>query len=219
MAITTLVKLGPTVTARISASRMTGNDSVASVTRISDGVDAAPVVARDQAHRRAEGARHQHGDHARGQRDPRAPDDAREQVAAQPVGAEQVLPGAAVLPHGRLEAGRAATARAGRRGSEHQAGQEHDRGDEPAAMDGRSGIGAAETRSGRASAPRLTGMADARVDDRVEAVDAEVHRRHDGRGGQHHRLDDGKIARADALVGEPARSRATRRPSRPRWRW
>ena len=34
MAITTLTKLGPTVTARISASRITGNDMVASVTRM-----------------------------------------------------------------------------------------------------------------------------------------------------------------------------------------
>ena len=34
MAITTLTKLGPTVTARISARRMTGNDIVASVMRI-----------------------------------------------------------------------------------------------------------------------------------------------------------------------------------------
>ena len=35
MATTTLVKLGPTVTARISARRMTGNDMVASVKRMS----------------------------------------------------------------------------------------------------------------------------------------------------------------------------------------
>ena len=35
IAITTLPKLGPTVTARISARRITGNDSVASVTRMS----------------------------------------------------------------------------------------------------------------------------------------------------------------------------------------
>ncbi len=34
IAMTTLVKLGPTVTARISASRITGNESVASVTRM-----------------------------------------------------------------------------------------------------------------------------------------------------------------------------------------
>ena len=34
MAVTTLVKLGPTVTARISASRITGKDMVASVARI-----------------------------------------------------------------------------------------------------------------------------------------------------------------------------------------
>jgi hypothetical protein len=34
IAMTTLRKLGPTVTARISARRMTGNDSVASVIRI-----------------------------------------------------------------------------------------------------------------------------------------------------------------------------------------
>ncbi len=35
MAITTLMKLGPAVTARISASRITGNDIVASVARMS----------------------------------------------------------------------------------------------------------------------------------------------------------------------------------------
>ena len=35
MATTTLVKLGPTVTARINASRMTGKDIVASVIRMS----------------------------------------------------------------------------------------------------------------------------------------------------------------------------------------
>ncbi len=42
MATTTLVKLGPTVTARMSASRITGNDMVASVARISTASTVPP---------------------------------------------------------------------------------------------------------------------------------------------------------------------------------
>ncbi len=68
MARTTLVKLGPTVTARIRASRITGNDMRGVGHAHEDGVDAAAVVAGHEADRGAEGAGQQDGHHAGGQR-------------------------------------------------------------------------------------------------------------------------------------------------------
>src|SRR6476620_5279560 len=65
-------------------------------------------------------------------------------------------------------------------------------------------IGSTASRSGRARTPGSAGMADARVDQRVQAVDAEGDHRHDDRGGETHRLDQRKVARADPLVGETA---------------
>src|SRR5262244_1674371 len=64
--------------------------------------------------------------------------------------------------------------------------------------------------SGKGTASGVTGsagMADPRVDHRVEAVDGEVHHGHDDRGGEHHRLDHGIVARADPLVGQAAEAR------------
>src|SRR5206468_9869585 len=61
--------------------------------------------------------------------------------------------------------------------------------------------------SGSASAPGSADIADARVDERIEAVHAEVHPGDDGCRRQHHRLDHREVARRDALVGEPAQPR------------
>src|SRR5687768_8777176 len=65
-------------------------------------------------------------------------------------------------------------------------------------------LGRAPAQPGLASGSQLVSscVPDARVDHRVEAVDAEVDEGHDGGGGQDDGLDDGEVARGDAVVGQ-----------------
>ena len=89
MAIVTVVMVEPNTATSTSSSRKFGSVWKASVTRISAVVDQAAVIAGEGADRDADGDRDDGRDKADQQRNARAMEDLRGDVAAGIVGAEQ----------------------------------------------------------------------------------------------------------------------------------
>ncbi len=79
-----------TIAVRTSSSGSSGIDSTTSVMRMIDEVDPAAVVTGDRAEQRADHDLHDDGEQRDRERDARAEHEAREQVAAVLVRAEQV---------------------------------------------------------------------------------------------------------------------------------
>ena len=151
IAIIALVRLGPRNAASAIARIRNGQASIASVMREISASTQPPDVAGEQADRHAERQRDRHRHHAREQRGARAPDHARQHVAADLVGAEPVR-GATAPCGSRSSSSRAGrTARSTARARASTTKNTHDRQARPSRRAARARAGAARAAPGTAS--------------------------------------------------------------------
>ena len=99
-AMIVLVRLGPRIATARMASTRSGTDMMRSITRVTS-TSTRRIEGRREAQHDAEPEGDDHHREADEQRHARAVDQAREDVAPEPVGAEQEAPGAALHPDRR----------------------------------------------------------------------------------------------------------------------
>ena len=179
-------------------STKNGNDIVTSRSRIRTHVDEAAEVARDRADRGADEEGEQDAERAHLQVDARAPDDPREDVAAEVVGAERMRAA------GRQQRSRSGPARSGRRA--------RSRGRRARAPSQNRQIAAAGARRARAG-PRAEDAARRGRRRRSPSLDPRVER-HGHDVDQEVREHDAAAPGPGSRPGPPgSRGRRSRRPS------
>ena len=214
MTTTRVGKLGPSTAMMPMASRMNGNASCASATVMMIGVHAPAAEARRRApSAEPSSAAHQHRGEADHQRHPRAEDHAREHVAPEVIGAEQMRPPVGAVrawaresrPRSDL-ADRDPAGASQRRGDRHHRQQRDEADPEQHRARARGAARARRPRDRRRDATASAG-ADAGIEDAIDEVDEEVdhdeHERGQEDGALHHRV----VAVVDRLHREPADAR------------